>query len=94
MNHTPGPWHYHTEGKLRAFILDSEGFTEIGLKASQNTDQQSRLIPNARLISAAPDLADALQWALEQLDDDLDPMHQQAFAHARAVLAAATGEQA
>ena len=46
---------------------------------------------NARLIAKAPELADALAWALEQLDDDLDPDHQQAFAHARAVLAQATG---
>ena len=45
---------------------------------------------NARLIAAAPKLADALAWALEQIEDDLDPCHQQAFAHAHAVLAQAT----
>ena len=45
-----------------------------------------------RLMEAAPRdtvaaLADALAWALDQIEDDLDPEHQQAFAHARAVLA-------
>ena len=34
-------------------------------------------------------LTDALAWALDQIEDDLDPAHQQAFAHARAVLESA-----
>jgi hypothetical protein len=38
------------------------------------------------------ELADALAWALEQIEDDLSPDHQEALAHARAVLARARGE--
>ena len=46
---------------------------------------------NARLIAKAPELAGRPRMALEQIEDDLDPCHQQAFAHACAVLAQATG---
>jgi hypothetical protein len=46
----------------------------------------------ARLISSAPDLLDALDWALRQIEDDLDPDHQAAFDAARSTLAKAKGE--
>jgi hypothetical protein len=49
---------------------------------------------NARLIAAAPALAAALRWALEQLDDDLDLDHRQALADARALLARIEGDAA
>jgi len=39
-----------------------------------------------RLIASAPDLLAALAWAIDQIDDDLDPDHQQALAHARALV--------
>ncbi len=35
------------------------------------------------------DLIDALTWALSQIEDDLDPDHQEALAAAHAALAAA-----
>jgi hypothetical protein len=38
------------------------------------------------------DMIDALEWALAQIPDDLDPDHQEALAAARAALAAAKGE--
>ena len=37
-------------------------------------------------------LIDALEWALAQIEDDLDPDHQAALAAARAALAQAKGE--
>ena len=37
-------------------------------------------------------LADALAWALDQIEDDLSPDHQKALEYARAVLARARGE--
>jgi hypothetical protein len=46
----------------------------------------------AEMLTDRAELVDALQWALDQIDDDLDPMHQQALAHARAVLANAKGD--
>lgn len=38
------------------------------------------------------ELADALRWALQQIEDDLDPDHQAAMAAAWEALAKATGE--
>lgn len=37
------------------------------------------------------ELAEALAWALDQIEDDLCPDHQAALEHARAVLARAQG---
>jgi hypothetical protein len=39
-------------------------------------------------------VTDALRWALEQIEDDLDPDHQAALAAAWATLNSATGEGA
>ena len=85
--HTPGPWHVGM--KPGPIVYGSEGEQVASLVVPMLPEQENRA--NARLIAKAPELADALAWALEQLDDDLDPDHQQAFAHARAVLAQATG---
>ncbi len=38
-------------------------------------------------------LVEALKWALDQIEDDLDPDHQTALDQARATLAEATGEK-
>ncbi len=38
------------------------------------------------LRAKAPDLKAALAWALDQIEDDLDPDHQAALAHARSLL--------
>jgi hypothetical protein len=45
------------------------------------------------LIEAAPDLLAALQWALAQIEDSLDPDHRAALESARAAVARATGDQ-
>jgi hypothetical protein len=47
---------------------------------------------NARLIATAPELLDALRWALDQIDDDLDLDHQAAMNAARAAIQKATGD--
>ena len=82
--HTPGPWEYDRN----AGHIVTQGISVCRISACSGYGEHD---DNARLIAKAPELADALAWALEQLDDDLDPDHQQAFAHARAVLAQATG---
>ena len=43
-----------------------------------------------RLMAAAPELLAALQWAVEELSDSLDPDYQDAIAAARATIAKAT----
>ena len=85
--HTPGPWHVGM--KPGPIVYGSEGEQVASLVVPMLPEQENRA--NARLIAKAPELADALAWALEQIEDDLDPCHQQAFAHAHAVLAQATG---
>ena len=83
--HTPGPWEYDRN----AGHIVAQGISVCRISACSGYGEHD---DNARLIAAAPELADALAWALEQIEDDLDPYHQQALAHARAVLAQALGE--
>ena len=54
--------------------------------AADERDRVAALASNARLIAKAPDLKAALAWALDQIEDDLDPDHQAALAHARSLL--------
>jgi hypothetical protein len=78
--HTPGPWkHDPTWGIIK------HGKTEICALHSGN-------LANANLIASAPDLLDALDWALRQIEDDLDPDHQAAFDAALSTLRKAKGE--
>lgn len=87
--HTQGPWKattdfiniYAEDGRCIA-SLDSEASPCIGLEETQ---------ANARLIVESPALAEALAWALAQIEDDLDPDHQAALEAAKATLARATG---
>ena len=86
--HTPGPWQEFGPGSPA--IYGGDPVRRICVLDRQTGAPMDECYANARLIAAAPALADALQWALEQIEDDLDPCHQQAFAHAHAVLAQAT----
>ena len=92
--HTPGPWSAgraipedNTVSRIVragddhiAVIMDLDG------AAQEAAD-------NARLIAAAPDLLAALQWALSQIEDSLDPDHRAALESARAAIARATRSQ-
>ena len=59
--------------------------TASELAVAAGPDYETRLA-NARLRAKAPDLRDALRWALDQIEDDLAPDHQAALAHARSLL--------
>jgi hypothetical protein len=78
--HTPGPWR----------MLGGHIYTN-----HEGGDHFVVLVPlngaNRAIVEAAPDMADALAWALDQIEDDLCPDHQAALEHARAVLARAQG---
>jgi hypothetical protein len=78
--HTPGPWKHDP-----IWGIIKHGKTEICALHSGN-------LANARLIASAPDLLDALDWALRQIEDDLDPDHQAAFDAALSTLRKAKGE--
>jgi hypothetical protein len=78
--HTPGPWKHDP-----IWGLIEHGKTQICALHSGN-------LANANLIASAPDLLDALDWALRQIEDDLDLDHQAAFDAALSTLRKAKGE--
>jgi hypothetical protein len=90
--HTPGPWAAAADGmkwkiSTLAFVNEqTDGLDNVGTVPIQGT------LKNARLIASAPDLLDALDWALRQIEDDLDPDHQAAFNAALSTLRKAKGE--
>ena len=75
--YTPAPW---------VLLPDSNGWTlhangqDITAEAFDATEADARLIANA------PALAEALAWALDQIDDDPDPDHRAALDYAHGVL--------
>jgi hypothetical protein len=94
--HTPGPWNLkqtHTPGPwcIMDNVIYSDDDTAVCMITSYR-DMTPRQAANARLIASAPALLEALQWALAQIEDDLDLDHQAALAKAQAAIAKATGE--
>jgi len=97
--HTPGPWLRSKSGKTFQIVAGSDGNSDpnelvatvnpIGYNCEYEPCDETKA--NARLISSAPDLLDALDWALRQIEDDLDPDHQAAFDAACSTLAKAKG---
>lgn len=59
--HTPKPWRYIFEGGTVAFIVEADGTAICKVSTIANSTAHSRLIANARLIAAAPDLLAALR---------------------------------
>jgi hypothetical protein len=49
---------------------------------------------NARLIAAAPEMLEALKWAVQQIEDDLDPDHREAMDACLAAISKAEGREA
>ena len=96
MSHTPGPWREYAP-KINGEIDEQYRYIEAdqpGEKFQRAFMLTGFVSPaDARLIAQAPALADALAWALDMIEDSLDPEHGAALAHARAVLAQARGEQ-
>lgn len=76
--HTPGPW------QVTGYHIDAPTGTVATVCDTGDDDAQGAA--NARLIAKAPDLKAALAWALDQIEDDLDPDHQAALAGARKLL--------
>lgn len=93
-NHTPGPWTINLS-------FDAAMRREIWTETDAATGHRElvALIPDAegehinadaRLIAAAPELLAALRWALDQIEDDLDPEHQAALNAAHVAIHNAT----
>ena len=94
--YTKGPWNanftrfsrwvvgFHiTDPKHGSLRPICEAYDKMG---AMNPDE---IAANARLISAAPELLEALKWAVDNPNDDAYWIEQ-----ARAAIAKATGEQA
>jgi hypothetical protein len=67
--HTPGPWQVFTTKDGTRFIgigdADGVGVTDPRFGLWRGGQEREA---NARLIAAAPDLLEALKWAIERLD--------------------------
>lgn len=88
--HTPGPWGVRntTEvfcGRKRVCHVNAASREDLNM-----LDDQRVAMANARLIAAAPDLLDALQYVMERIVDRHDP--DEAAISARAAIAKAIGE--
>jgi hypothetical protein len=80
--HTPAPWTIQHGETRRVYLINDRAGHAIGEIVYTDTRNPS----DAQLIAAAPDLLEALQWALNQIEDDLDPDHQAALNHARQLI--------
>jgi hypothetical protein len=89
MNHTPGPWQRNIRASGKYPVIYAGRNTHILTVCQQSNPQETEA--NIDLACAAPELLEALKWALDQINDDLDPDHQAALEAAHAVVAKATG---
>ena len=70
MNHTPGPWFYVSRDEWSHAVVTQDGTLPDGTGnywniASINKNREPEHKANGRLIAAAPDLLEALQWAMK-----------------------------
>jgi hypothetical protein len=92
-NHTPGPWHLSNlaaNGEQEISISRSYESGGASVAVVESSRDHSRLLADARLIAAAPDLLEALE---ELLADRYlaDPINADRMKKARAAIAKATG---
>ena len=90
MEHIKTPWQVGSYARI--IMDDGVMIARIvnGEKSSPVSHDKARLIVNC--VNAHDSLVDALEWALSQIDDDLDLDHQSAMDAARAALKLAKGE--
>ena len=97
--HTPGPWNCNRASAAGREIIVSEVSPVDVAVLSHRDKSQSEINANARLIAAAPDLLEALEWCAETLavfvaDGSAAPesVIGKNLTTARAAIAKATGE--
>ena len=89
--HTHGPWHIADEGSQIVIQTFSNHPTGT-LARIYRTDELAH--SDARLISAAPELLEALQMLMPQEPQDADSYDRAMWENARAAIAKATGKGA
>jgi len=91
--HTPGPWAVRTIDQSLATVETQDGEYNICTAAQLRGDdwqtEHAERKANARLIAAAPELLEALQFVMTASGEQLGT----AFEQAQAAIAKATGEQ-
>lgn len=94
--HTPGPWRVGPVDDTCVSYVSSDGKRrEVAVMCGDydNDDEWPVMEANARLCAAAPELAEALRWALAELNGktryDNDQQREECFALAEAALAKA-----
>jgi len=97
MKHTPGPWSFHEASRPDEFVIrdygSSGGYAPIAIVKGDKRSTLAQSAANARLISAAPFLLEALAEMLvhcqdEERNDDIA----RAVYKSRAAILKATGE--
>ena len=99
--HSPGPWIVDRHADNEELVVRSD--PDWGIVANCQTDSYSlseqenlmaEIQANARLIAAAPEMLEALQWIADHGDtgEGGRPAFHDMRAHARAAIAKATGE--
>jgi hypothetical protein len=94
--HAPAPWTINRISRWHDGTPKDFDYLEVnsleGYRVAFAWDCKPKSFATMNLIASAPDLLDALDWALRQIEDDLDPDHQAAFDAAFATLRKAKGE--
>jgi hypothetical protein len=93
--HAPAPWAINRISRWHDGTPKDFDYLEVnsleGYRVAFAWDCKPKSFATMNLIASAPDLLDALDWALRQIEDDLDPDHQAAFDAACSSLAKAKG---
>lgn len=86
--HTPGPWDALSFGVFAQDVLVASVYGD-----DPDCRPDDRMWANARLIAAAPELLDALQWLVDLMPDpelDIDTVQREQVIKAKAAIAKAT----
>lgn len=95
-DHTKGPWHIGGRHKCTTYDAYGQRVSDSfeGVMVTQRSDAECQA--NARLIAAAPELLEALEWVLGEYQvffyDETGKMENEVIAFARAAIAKAKGE--
>ena len=92
--HTPGTWSYAYEFGKHGVLATTTGgkFIAICGAADDDPEKNAERLANCRLISAAPDLLEALEWAERALSPfSVEPQEKSGINMVRAALRKARG---
>lgn len=94
--HTPGPWYAWDNGEICGVGKAHSNGSDILSVTRESNRPESEDTANMKLIAAAPDLLEALKYALSMWGDYLPPGNSnamKAIKQARAAIAKARGDQ-